>query len=120
MMEEGASAFRRLLGRVPHLDAVCVASDVLAAGAMSEAQRLGCKIPDEIAFTGFDNSDIAKYLFPGLTTVDVDAEAIGHQAAMLLMSRLAHGDYVDLRSMPSRRFAFEYRIVGRESTGSGV
>ncbi|ACZ21362.1 transcriptional regulator [Sanguibacter keddieii DSM 10542] len=61
----GYEAARVLLERCPDLDALYVASDVLAIGAADYLQRSGRRIPEDVALVGFDN--VATN--PPLTTV---------------------------------------------------
>jgi DNA-binding LacI/PurR family transcriptional regulator len=65
----GEEAMERLLGRAPDVDAVFVASDLLAAGALAALRRSGRSVPDDVAVGGFDDSQIALATAPPLTTV---------------------------------------------------
>ena len=65
----GEQAMESLLGSAPDLDAVFVASDLLAAGALASLHRAGRKVPDDVAVGGFDDSQIALTTSPRLTTV---------------------------------------------------
>lgn len=67
--QSGADAMARLLERTPDIDAVFAASDRMAVGAMSTAQKLGRKVPDDIAVVGFDDSGMAATVEPPLTTM---------------------------------------------------
>jgi LacI family transcriptional regulator len=61
------------------------------------------------ALVGFDDLELADLLVPGLTVVEQDASAVGHNAAELLFSRIA-GD----RS-PPRRIVLPVRLIARGS-----
>lgn len=65
----GESGMQQLLTRVPDLDAVFVASDLMADGALTAIQRAGRHIPDDIAVGGFDDSPVATAVDPQLTTI---------------------------------------------------
>lgn len=65
----GRAAMASLLHRAPHLDAVFVASDLMAAGAMTTLRRAGRRIPDDVAVAGYGDSPVATTLEPALTTV---------------------------------------------------
>ncbi len=67
--EGGAAAMARLLDRVPDLDAVFVASDLMALGALAELRRRGRKVPDDVAVVGFDDIELAAVTDPPLTTL---------------------------------------------------
>jgi DNA-binding LacI/PurR family transcriptional regulator len=65
----GEAAMERLLREVPDLDAVFVASDLMAAGALAALSRAGRRVPDDVAVGGFDDSKVATATTPKLTTV---------------------------------------------------
>ncbi|MER5587177.1 LacI family DNA-binding transcriptional regulator [Streptomyces asoensis] len=87
--EGGQAAIRSLLGRVPALDAVFVASDVMAAGALAELRRQGRRVPDDVAVVGFDDSIIARHTNPSLTSVRQPVEEIGTTIARILLEEIA-------------------------------
>lgn len=87
--EGGAAAMRVLLGRVPAVDAVFVASDVMAAGALLELRRQGRRVPQDIAVVGFDDSIIARHTNPSLTSVRQPVEEIGATIARVLLEEIA-------------------------------
>jgi DNA-binding LacI/PurR family transcriptional regulator len=79
---------RRLLERRPGLDAVFVASDLMAAGAIRALRERGRRIPDDVAVVGFEDSSIARQTDPPLTTVHQPVEEMGRQMARLLVARI--------------------------------
>jgi DNA-binding LacI/PurR family transcriptional regulator len=86
--ESGASAMRTLLATWPELDAVFVASDLMATGAMNVLRDAGRAIPDDVAVIGFDDSMLAPATVPPLTTVHQPVEELGHRMAELLLAQL--------------------------------
>lgn len=87
-MHEGAAAMRKLLEKWPDTEAVMCVSDSSAFGALSECQRQGVAVPDQIAIGGFGACDIAEYSVPPLTTIDANAAEIGRQTARVLLEHL--------------------------------
>jgi len=83
--EGGAAAMRRLLERRPDLDAVFVASDLMAAGALVALRQAGRRVPDDVAVGGFDDSGLAATLEPPLTTMRQPFERISHEIVRLLL-----------------------------------
>lgn len=90
--EGGAAAVRSLLAREPGIDAVFAASDVMAAGAVLELRRQGRRVPEDVAVVGFDDSFIARYAHPSLTSVRQPVEAIGETIARILLAQIADPD----------------------------
>lgn len=78
---EGRSAADKLLSLKNPPTAIFAASDFLAIGAMHAIHQRGLKIPEDISIVGFDDSDMAEYMQPPLTSISVDAKKIGHLAA---------------------------------------
>ena len=88
--EAGAAAMARLLARPgPPVDAVFVASDLMAAGALRALRAAGRRVPEEVAVVGFEDSAVARYTQPPLTTVRQPIEEMGRQAARLLLAKVA-------------------------------
>jgi LacI family transcriptional regulator, gluconate utilization system Gnt-I transcriptional repressor len=106
----GAELFRQLLEQFPDLDAVFLATDELAVGALVEAQRMGKQVPAEIAIIGFNDQDIAAYVNPALTSVRTPRVEIGHIAAQMLLSRLAG------KTLGTRRVDVGFEIIHRATT----
>ncbi|MFF1540253.1 LacI family DNA-binding transcriptional regulator [Microbacterium sp. NPDC058269] len=84
----GAEAARRLLdGGRP--DAIFVASDLMARGALTALRSAGVRVPEDIALVGFDDSSVAVTTDPQLTTMRQPMYAQGEAMARVLLSRLA-------------------------------
>lgn len=99
-MREGAEAMAGLLGQYPDTDAVICVSDLSAFGALTECQRRGVSVPDQIAIGGFGDYEIGAICVPRLTTVNVGARAIGVEAGKLLLDILddeSEGQHVTCR-----------------------
>jgi len=88
--EGGAAATARLLARPgPPVDAVFAASDLMAAGALRALRAAGRRVPEDVAVVGFEDSAVARYAQPPLTTVRQPIEEMGRQAARLLLAKVA-------------------------------
>jgi len=88
-LNAGARAMGQLLDQRPDVRAVFCSADTLAVGAIFEAQRRKCAIPDAIAIAGFDDLDIAAQVVPALTTIRVPRYEIGRRAGEMICERLA-------------------------------
>jgi DNA-binding LacI/PurR family transcriptional regulator len=84
----GEIAMHALLERVPDLDAVFAASDLMAIGAMRALRAAGRSVPDDVAVVGFDDSHAARLSNPQLTTVRQPMEEIGRSLARLLLNEV--------------------------------
>ncbi len=84
----GEEAMRRLLSTVPDLDAVFVASDLMAAGALQALHEAGRRVPHDVAVGGFDDSAIATATRPALTTVRQPLAEVAAETVRLLIARL--------------------------------
>jgi len=92
--ESGDQAMRQLLADDPALDAVFVASDIMALGALRALRKAGRRVPDDVAVVGFDDIDNASYTEPPLTTVRQPTIEMGRQMVRMLL-RLTAGETVD-------------------------
>lgn len=107
---EGGEAMGRLLERAPDLDAVFAVSDLLAVGALMECQRRSVAVPEDLSLMGFGDFEIGRQTVPPLTTVRVDARAIGLRTAEVILDALG----ADRPPAPVHDLGFE--ILSRGST----
>lgn len=82
----GRTLLQKALAERPTLHAVFCASDILAVGALLEAQHCGLRIPDDLAIVGLGDLEIAGHTSPALSTIHVPAYEIGTQAASMLLA----------------------------------
>ncbi|MCY1211794.1 HTH-type transcriptional repressor PurR [compost metagenome] len=87
-MNDGRVAFLRLLATNTIFDAVFCSSDLLAAAAVSEAHNRDLHVPQDLAVLGFTDDGSAAQWAQGLTTLGVDAAALGRRAGQFLLDRL--------------------------------
>ncbi len=86
--QSGADAVRRMLA-VGRPDALFVASDLMARGALTALRAAGLRVPEDVAVVGYDDSSVAISTDPQLTTVRQPMYAQGEKMAAILLSRLA-------------------------------
>jgi len=91
-LKSGREALARLLAAGKKFDAVFCSSDLLALGVMTEARTRGIAVPEQLAIVGFGDLAFAADLAPSLTTVRIDSEAIGRQAARFILDRVEGRD----------------------------
>jgi hypothetical protein len=83
-----------LLERHPDLDAVFVASDAMAIGALHVLAEAGRRVPDDVAVVGFDDVPTAPYTNPPLTTVRQPFDEMAVALAQRLLAQLDAPDAV--------------------------
>lgn len=84
----GAAAARRMLAAGVRPDALFVANDLMARGALLALHAAGIRVPDDVALVGFDDSPVAATTEPRLTTVRQPMYRQGETMARVLLSRL--------------------------------
>lgn len=105
----GANAIEQIICSHSLPQAIFIASDILALGALSECQRRGIRVPQDMALCGFDDHELSALQSPPLTTVNVPYYQMGKQAAELVISRLNGCDN------ESRTIDIGYNIIPRQS-----
>lgn len=87
----GAAAMQQILASGVEFDALFIASDLMARGALETLGRAGIRVPDDVAIVGFDDSPVATSVHPQLTTVRQPSHEQGMRMADTLLSILAGG-----------------------------
>lgn len=89
-VEGGHAAMRRILER-DRSGHICIfaANDLMALGAMMAAREAGRSCPDEISVLGFDGIPGGAFAWPGLTTIEKPARALGRRAVESLVDEIA-------------------------------
>jgi LacI family transcriptional regulator len=105
----GAAAAEALLALPQPPTAVFASSDDMAAGALTAAHRRGLSVPGQLSVAGFDDTALAGFVWPPLTTIRQPTRKMAYQAADLLLAP-AHA------AIERREVAYE--LIVRESTGS--
>jgi DNA-binding LacI/PurR family transcriptional regulator len=97
----GQAATLRLLTGKDRPTAIVYANDVMALSAIAVAAELGVRIPDDVSITGFDDTDLAGYVHPALTTVRADARGWGEVAARTLLALIDEQGAADTALPPA-------------------
>ncbi|MFI5610674.1 LacI family DNA-binding transcriptional regulator [Amycolatopsis sp. NPDC051903] len=107
----GARAMAALLERAPDLDAVFVASDMMAVGALRTLSSAGRTIPADVAVVSFDdNATLAPAMTPPLTSVHQDPREQVHAMVETLVNLL------DGQDLKPRRQILPVSLAVRESS----
>ena len=108
-LASGAEVMMQLMKVTPAVDAIFFAGDVLALGALFEAQRQGWKIPERVAIASFDDLAILQHTVPRVTCLRLPRLDIGRRSAQALLDRLQG-------SLAPVRLDLGFEIIQREST----
>jgi LacI family transcriptional regulator, gluconate utilization system Gnt-I transcriptional repressor len=68
------------------------ANDLLATGALLQAQQLGCAMPRDVGLLGFGDFPVGRYCLGGLSTLHIDGERIGQLCADFIAQQLSEAD----------------------------
>ena len=102
----GAAAAERWLSVLNPPSAIFASSDDMAAGVLSVAHAHGLKVPDRLAIAEFDDTDLARLVWPPLTTIRQPIRAMAERAADLLFEAR------------EERVVMDYELVERGTTAS--
>jgi LacI family transcriptional regulator, galactose operon repressor len=106
----GYYAMQQMLPARP--DAVFAASDIMAIGAMRAVRDAGLRIPEDMAFVGFDDLPIATLSDTQLTTIRQPVVSFGAKAVEILIDLIENGIH------PPRHIIMETELVIRDSCGA--
>jgi LacI family transcriptional regulator len=113
--EAGAEAAAVIRQMDPLPDAVFVANDNCAVGCMVALKQSGIRIPDDIAFAGFNNDPVSTVVEPNLTTINYPGYEMGQVAARNLINHLNGASSIDT----TNTIILRSELIIRESSGPG-
>jgi len=106
----GYYAMKELLSAKP--DAIFAASDIMAIGAMRAVREAKLRVPDDIAFVGFDDLPLPNPPDPPLTTIRQPVLQFSTAAVEILIDLIENG------VEPPRRIIMTTELIIRESCGT--
>jgi LacI family transcriptional regulator len=107
----GVGCTEELLDLAEPPTAIFSANDDMAAGVIRVANQRGIQIPEQLSVAGFDDSALARQIFPSLTTVRQPLNEMAETAALTLIGHSGE----DIKRSGALTIEGELRI--RESTG---
>lgn len=110
--EDGFSAILELFSKRKRPTAIVCFNDAIAFGAMLGLRRLGIEPGTNCSVVGVDDVTEASLWQPGLTTISIGRESIGHAAGQLLMAR------IEEPNRPFERITIKPQLVVRASTSA--
>lgn len=112
-IDSGYLAALSLLKNTPVPEALFVANDLMAMGAMDAFKNEGYRIPDDISVIGYDNIRMASLIEPKLTTVSWPVHKMGLISARILIEEVESEE----ESPASRNIFLSPRLKIRKSCG---
>ncbi len=96
--QAGASLLKQITTMMDPPTAVFVTDPHVAVGLMHEALRVNFKIPEKLSVIGFDDTEQRLGVYPAMTSVCQNTEALGGEAYAML-EKLLHDD----KPMPQQK-----------------
>lgn len=88
-IEDGLQPTSQVLLKLEELpDGIFASNDITAIGAMKAVQKVGLKIPDDVAIIGFSDWQLAAFTEPPLSSISQSGFRIGQRAAELLFKEI--------------------------------
>lgn len=98
-------------------DAVFAVNELFAVTIIKTANKMGLKVPEDLAVIAFTDGIISKYSTPSITTVSQSGEKMGNKAAKMLIERLeAEHDDDEEHTENYTTEVIETHLIKREST----
>ena len=91
-------------------DALLCRDDRLAIGALRAIRDMNLRVPEDIAILGWDNTQLARYSTPSLSSVAPDKVEIAKTALAMLKER------IEGYEGPGRKHFVKFTIASRQST----
>ncbi len=107
-----SGGYNSMLRLIPHNpDAVFIASDSMAMGALRALNEAGKRVPEDVAVVGFDDIPAAAHMDPPLTTIRQDIPRLGQLTSETLIQILSEG------KTPPHRLVLPTELIIRSSSG---
>lgn len=90
-IESGRESAGKILGFSKKPTAILCANDVLAAGVITRLQQEGYHVPLDFSVAGFDDTDIAGNMQPGITTMGQNYKELSARALDMVIHSIKTG-----------------------------
>lgn len=108
----GRQAAEQILKMDQLPDAVFAANDICAISCLQVLKAAGIKIPEQVAFAGFNNDPASCIIEPNLTTINYKGYEMGEVAAQILINHLNQNDNLQL----THSLILRYELLKRASS----
>ncbi|MHA4811500.1 LacI family DNA-binding transcriptional regulator [Flavitalea flava] len=103
---------KNLLLPIPKVDAFFFATNSLAVQGLKQINKLGVKVPDDLAIISFDESDVFDFFYSPVTIVRQSLQDIGREAVKLVMENISQ------KTRKHSQVVVDATLMIRESCGS--
>jgi len=114
--EEGRMNAQKLLQDHNDVDGIFINTDLVAIGALTEFNKMGVKVPEDIKIVGFSNWFMSTVISPTLTTIDQPGYLMGETAFKQLYKEIMA--IKNKEEHPPQTIELETKLLVRESTAS--
>ena len=90
-------------------ECIVCANDELAIGVIKALKKFDIKIPDQVKVTGFDDIELARYIYPSLSTVRVNYFNYGREVGKLAI-KILNGENVE------NKINIDVELIDRKSS----
>lgn len=95
--QSGYELIQKLITTSPQPEAVMVANDAMAVGALRYLHEINMKVPDEIGVMSFGDTTLTQYTYPPLTTIKVSINEMATMAIQQVKMRRGSQKFVPTR-----------------------
>lgn len=114
--ESGETAAEQIQQMNPLPDGIFVANDNCAVGCMVALKKAGIRIPQDIAFVGFNNDPVSRVVEPNLTTINYPGYEMGAVAAQHLINQFSG----KTEHATTNTIILRSELIIRESSGAKI
>lgn len=108
--DAGLEGMRKILATDESFTAVIAANDLLALGCYDALDEQGLSCPSDVSVTGFNDMPFSDRLSPPLTTLHIQHDELGVQAALMLLEEVRDP------GMVPKTLTLDPQLIVREST----
>ncbi len=105
----GYQVMKRFLKLAKPPTAIFAANDLLALGAMQAIQKKNFHIPEKFSVIGFNDIELASFVYPSLTTIRQPILEMGNLAVKMLLNIIIDGEF------NQKKVILQPKLVTRES-----
>ena len=105
----GYQVMKRFLKLTEPPSAIFAANDLLALGAMQAIQKKNFHVPEDFSVVGFNDIELASFVYPALTTIRQPMLEMGALAVNMLLKIIEDGEF------NQRKIVLKPKLIIRES-----